>query len=114
MVFANLYAKLNELENRVNALSNASAASSSGVVSAGGDVDLSPVNSKLEAHDASLATLNDKLAALPSAYASPEDVAALFEKFNQMTTVLAQFGAQLNNVIERLNHVESALTPPEA
>jgi hypothetical protein len=103
MVFANLYSKLNELEGRINALSNGR---SSGTASSGAEVDLSAINSKLEAHDASLA-------ALPSEYASPQDVTALFEKLNQMTEILAQFGAQLNNVVERLNNVEGALRPPE-
>jgi hypothetical protein len=121
MVFANIYSKLNELERKINDLSSAGAgAGASAGSSAPTEVDLSAVNSKLEAHDTCLETLqtaltavNDKLAVLPTEYASPQDVSTLYEKISQLTDVLAQFGVQFNGITERLNNVENALKPPE-
>jgi uncharacterized coiled-coil protein SlyX len=117
MVFANIYSKLNELEKKINDLSSTGAGVGSSVST---EVDLSAVNSKLEAHDMCLETLqtgltavNDKLTVLPTEYASPQDVSTLNEKINQVTEVLAQFGVQFNGITERLNNIENALKPPE-
>jgi uncharacterized phage infection (PIP) family protein YhgE len=119
MVFANIYSKLNELERKINDLSSPGVSAGAGS-SAPTEVDLTAVNSKLEAHDTCLETLqsgltavNDKLAVLPTEYASPQDVSTLYEKISQLTDVLAQFGSQFNGIVERVNNIENALKPPE-
>jgi len=109
MVFANIYTKLNDLEQKVNALSTASGIS----LDNSSSVDLSLINEKLTTLDAQTSSLNEKISGvtsklddLPSEYVSPQDVSSLFEKVNQVTNILAQFNMQINKITERISTLE--------
>jgi tetrahydromethanopterin S-methyltransferase subunit G len=111
MVFANIYTRLNELEQKVNFMTQGT---TSPIVSvAEGSVDLSPINDKIgELHvktddlSQKVASMESKLGELPTEYVSPQDVSNLFEKSNQITAILAQMSMQLNGVMEKVASLE--------
>lgn len=102
MVFANIYTKLNDLEQKVNALSGMSGIS----IDNTNNTDLSSINEKIAYLEGVATSLNEKISGLPSEYAQPQDVSSLFEKVNQMTNILAQFNMQINKLTERINALE--------
>lgn len=96
MAFAPLYNKISELEKKMNSMSGVSMES----VSSHPPVDLDPIYSKL-------AEIEQKLAEPATVYATPESVAVLVEKYNQVTTVLTQFNMQLSSIVERISALEA-------
>jgi len=114
MVFANIFSKLNDLEQKVNALSVSNGVSSTSTSTSNDiSVDFSPVNEKISDLETVVDTLKiqvsdtkSKVDEFPTDFASPQDVSSLFEKVNQITNILTQFSTQLNKVVERVATLE--------
>ena len=106
MVFANIYSRLNDIEQKVNSLSVGSSEGgvvSGGVVASGDPVDLTPLNNKVEALELKATELSAKFDTLPTSFVSQQEVNSSLEKINQLTGILAQFNVQLNSLLEKVN-----------
>lgn len=101
MVFANIYSRLNELEQKIASLSGVNTqVGSSGPVESVAPVDLTPLNNRVDA-------LEGKYDALPTSFVSQQDITNQYEKINQITAILAQFNVQLSNLVEKVNALEA-------
>ena len=107
MVFANIYSRLNEIEQKVAALGSVEGGVASVQVSEA--VDLTPLNNKLDALESKSNDLSAKFDSLPTPFVSQQDITNIYDKINQITGILAQLNVQLNAVTEKANSIEATL-----
>jgi outer membrane murein-binding lipoprotein Lpp len=112
MVFANIYSRLNEIEQKLTTLSDSSVTKVADNQIAGEVVqaiDLSPLNNKIEALEGKMTDLSEKFDALPTSFVSQQDITNQYEKINQITTILAQLNVQLSNLVTKVNDLEEKI-----